>query len=164
MVDRAIIKAVSIGLFVFAWTHFAITDNPKVFYPVLACACFVFYLPWQLTIRHKTLDRKVNIVGFLFTFSNLLDEFVFDPTKVQANEYVFALLTVYLVTISRKHEHKQRQYITRAKRAINAIFCKIVGKIRIRYYANVFYVFMAVYCHPVRSIRKGKSRLAKQIR
>ena len=97
MIDRSIINALSIGLFVFAWLHFAITNNPFVFYPLLAICCFLLYSANQLPVKYRDFNERVNLVGFLFTFNNLLDEFIFDPKKLQANELIFAILIIIFV-------------------------------------------------------------------
>lgn len=97
MIDRSIVNAASIALFVFAWLHFAITNNVFVFYPLLSVCCFLLYSANQLPVKYRDFEYKVNLVGFFFTFSNLLDEFLFDPKKLQANEIVFALITIIFV-------------------------------------------------------------------
>jgi hypothetical protein len=101
MIDQSIIKASSIALFVFAWTLFGITNNANVFFPLLAVCCFAFYSGMMLPVKYRDFDDRVNIVGFLYTFSNLLDEFVFDPKKIQANEYVFAAIIIIFVIYGR---------------------------------------------------------------
>lgn len=56
----------------------------------------------MLPVKYRRFDRGVNIVAGMFTFSNLVDEFFGDPQKLQANEYVFAILTIILVIRGRK--------------------------------------------------------------
>lgn len=107
MIDRSVINAASIGLFVFAWLHFAIMNDPIVFFPLLAICCFLLYSANQLPVKYRDFDYRVNLVGFLFTFSNLLDEFVFNPKQLQANEAVAALIIIILVIRGRGKRNKE---------------------------------------------------------
>jgi hypothetical protein len=46
--------------------------------------------------KHDLYLHKVATIGFWFAISNLCDELFFDPTKLQWNEYVFALIIIVL--------------------------------------------------------------------
>jgi hypothetical protein len=102
--DQSIGKALALALFVYSWTEFAITDNAIRFFHELAPCCFALFGSLFLPIRYKNLDKKINLIGFMYTFSNLLDEFLFNPQKFQINEYVFAALTIIFVTCQKKEQ------------------------------------------------------------
>lgn len=122
MIDGGIIHALSIGLFVFTWTHFGLTNNPIVFYPMLAICCFTLYAGNMLSVKYRDFAWRVNVVGFLFTFSNLLDEFgkyiipailrpyMFNPTKLQINEYVILLIILTFVARANRKVWKTISY------------------------------------------------------
>jgi hypothetical protein len=102
MIDQAIIKALALAVFVFGWTYYAITQNSDVFYYCLDSGfVLLFFALAFLTVKYRDLDYRVNIIGFLFTFSNLIDEFFGDPQKLQINEYVFAIITIIFVIRAR---------------------------------------------------------------
>lgn len=107
MIDRSVIHAISIGLFVFTWTHFGLTNNPNVFYPLLSVCCFTLYVGNMFPVKYRDLEYRVNLVGFLFTFNNLLDEFFFNPKKFQVNEYIFILIILILVIRGRRKKHQK---------------------------------------------------------
>lgn len=93
----------ALALFVFCWTQFALTDNAVRFFHELAICCFALFGSLFLPVLYKNLDQKVNLIGFMYTFSNLIDEFLFDPQKFQINEYVFAALTIIFVACQKKN-------------------------------------------------------------
>lgn len=100
--DQSIGKALALALFVFAWTEFALTDNAIRFFHELAPCCFFLFASLALPVKHANLDKKVNLIGFMYTFSNLIDEFLFDPQKFQINEYIFATVTLIIVVCQKK--------------------------------------------------------------
>ncbi len=101
-IDQSTGKVISLASFVFAWTHFAITDDAIFFFHILAPCCFLLFGSLLLPVKYRRFDRSVNIVGFFFTFSNLIDEFFGDPQKLQINEYIFAIITIIFVIRGRK--------------------------------------------------------------
>lgn len=104
--DQSIGKCIALASFVFAWTHFSITDDAIFFFHILAPCCFLLFGSLALPVKYRDFDYRVNIVGFFFTFSNLIDEFFGDPQKLQFNEYVFAIITIIFVIRGRKRKNK----------------------------------------------------------
>jgi hypothetical protein len=54
----------------------------------------IFLLFWELKARVK---NAAAMIGFWLSLSNLADEFFFDPKVIQVNEYIFAVLIIFLI-------------------------------------------------------------------
>lgn len=123
-IDQSIIHAASISLFLFTWTHYAITQNEKVFYWLFPLCCFFLYAGFQLTVKYRYFHRLVTTIGLFVTFNNLMDdwghlfmlahfpaykEYIFNPYEFQANEYIIcSLLVIQIVRKSGWYQHYKR--------------------------------------------------------
>lgn len=61
------------------------------YYQLMAIGIFLLF--WELKAKVKNVAA---MIGFWLSLSNLADEFFFDPKVIQANEYVFAVLIIFL--------------------------------------------------------------------
>lgn len=106
MIDQSIIKCCAIAFFVFLWTHFAITRDAIFFYNFFSPCICVLFCSLLLPVKYREIDFRVNIIGALFTFNDVIDTLFFDPEKFQVNEYVIALITVIFVIRGRRKDKK----------------------------------------------------------
>lgn len=104
--DQSIGKAIALCAFIFSWTHFAITDDAVFFFHILAPDCFLLFGSLLLPVKYRGFDWYVNVIGGLFTFSNLIDEFFGDPQRFQWNEYIFATITILIIIIRARKKNK----------------------------------------------------------
>ncbi len=85
------------GLFYWYWYDF--------FYQCLALGLvLIFFVLWKVT------KWEIAEIGFWFTVNNALDEFFFNPTKVQLNEFIFGIAVILLITYKWKKKQRKRGY------------------------------------------------------
>lgn len=83
-------------------------------WPFLGKGFFYKALAMHFTLTYTTAYRlarqvgppdivptKAMLCGVALSFSNLLDEFYFDPTAIQVNEYVAALVVIAIIVLPR---------------------------------------------------------------
>lgn len=112
MIDQAILKLIALSIWVAGWTVYGLCGNPLVvswadtfWMSCLNIGFLVLFsgMAW-LPIKYEKLKKKVEIIGFWFALSNMVD--FLSPWgsafKFQWNEYIFALLTIITVTRGRK--------------------------------------------------------------
>lgn len=121
-IDRSVITALSVGLFVFTWTYFGITDDWRTFFKLLPICCFTLYLALLLPVKYRDFYFRVKWVAFFFTFNNLLDEYgdymfpvslrpyIFNPNQLQINEYITAIIIITFVARVNRKEWKTVSY------------------------------------------------------
>ncbi len=75
------------------------------FYQMLAIGLvLIFFVLWRLT------KWVVAEIGFWFTINNALDEFVFNPLKVEVTEFIFGIVVILLITLKWKKKQRKREY------------------------------------------------------
>lgn len=112
MIDQAIIKLIALLIWVIGWTIYGIFGNPLViswadtfWMSCLNAGFLVLFIAMAwLPVKYEKLNKKVEIIGFLFALSNMVD--FLSPWgsafKFQWNEYIFALLTIIIVARGRR--------------------------------------------------------------
>jgi hypothetical protein len=104
MIDRGLIKALSVALFITTWTSYAVTGNATLFFHLFALSNFTLAFSLTLTVKYRYLDTCCNIIMVWLTFSNIIDEFWGDPTRFQWNEYLFAIIAIIFSVRARKNK------------------------------------------------------------
>lgn len=125
LVDRAVITAISVALFVFDWLFYAFMHPvnkelaDEIFWLIFPLCCFSLYLGTLFTVKYRDFYYRVKWTAICFTFNNLLDDwagrivpaawqqYVFQPQALQWNEIVIAALTVIIVARGRRTQRKE---------------------------------------------------------
>lgn len=98
---QKIILLAGIGTYVAAYSLWSFLW-PGFFYQALAVSQCLWMLFIQ-DIAPKGL-RKIATIGLWFTINNLLDEILFDPTKLNWNEILFAIIIVVVILKKKGNE------------------------------------------------------------
>lgn len=88
LLTALIVSIAGYNLWPFAWHDFFYHCN-AVFFVI------IFYLLKTIKVEEKYFNKAATI-GLWFSINNLIDEIFFDPTKFGVNEYVFAIMVVFL--------------------------------------------------------------------
>lgn len=96
------------------WSHIKETFDLSIFYPTVAL-CFLgytFVIYEFVRIAYKTDKKLSNFLAWAevvlaTTFSNVIDELFFDPTKLELNEYI-SFVIIILIAVFNEYKRKKQ--------------------------------------------------------
>ncbi len=95
--DKSILIS-EICIAVSACTFFPLLWKHAYYHLMAVAHVLLWWFIMRVTQRHKVAQ-----IGFWFSVNALIDELFFDPAKIGINEYIFAVVILFLI-ILRKHK------------------------------------------------------------